>query len=193
MTKALSVDLRERVVAVIDGGLSRRQAAARFGVSVSSAIRWHALARQTGTAMPRQQGGDRRSGRVEAHGDVILAAVAKQPDITLAELCELLAGTVSALASRRFGGSSRGGRSRSKKSGHAAEQDRPDVVSRREAWFEGQLDLDPHTLVFIDETGPAPRWRGSMVERREGHGSERVSRMATGRQQPSPGRCGSPA
>ena len=92
MTKALSVDLRERVVAVIDGGLSRRQAAARFGVSVSSAIRWHALARRTGTAVPRQQGGDRRSGRVEAHGDVILAAVAKQPDITLAELRELLAG-----------------------------------------------------------------------------------------------------
>ena len=85
MTKSLSVDLRERVVAVIDGGLSRRQAAARFGVSVSSAIRWHALARRTGTAMPRQQGGDRRSGRTEAHADVILAAVAKQPDITLAE------------------------------------------------------------------------------------------------------------
>jgi transposase len=40
-----------------------------------------------------------------------------------------------------------------KKTGHAAEQDRPDVLSRREAWFEGQLDLDPDTLVFIDETG----------------------------------------
>jgi transposase len=40
-----------------------------------------------------------------------------------------------------------------KKTGHAAEQDRPDVLSRREAWFDGQLDLDPHTLVFIDETG----------------------------------------
>ena len=38
MTKALSIDLRERVVAVIDGGLSLRQAAARFGGSVSSAI-----------------------------------------------------------------------------------------------------------------------------------------------------------
>ena len=37
MTKALSIDLRERVVAVIDSGLSRRQAAARFEVSVSSA------------------------------------------------------------------------------------------------------------------------------------------------------------
>ena len=92
MTKALSIDLRERVVAVIDGGLSRRQAAARFGVSVSSAIRWHALARRTGTAMPRRQGGDRRSSRIEAHADVILAAVAKQPDITLAELRERLAG-----------------------------------------------------------------------------------------------------
>jgi transposase len=92
MTKALSVDLRERVVAVIDGGLSRRQAAARFGISVSSAIRWHALVRRTGTATPRQQGGDRRSGRVEAHADMILAAVAKQPDITLAELRKLLAG-----------------------------------------------------------------------------------------------------
>ena len=39
-----------------------------------------------------------------------------------------------------------------KKSAQAAEQDRPDVLKRREAWFEGQLDLDPERLVFIDET-----------------------------------------
>lgn len=44
-----------------------------------------------------------------------------------------------------------------KKTGHAAEQDRPDVLSRREAWFDGQLDLDPHTLVFIDETGASTK------------------------------------
>jgi transposase len=44
-----------------------------------------------------------------------------------------------------------------KKTGHAAEQDRPDVLSRREAWFEGQLDLDPHALVFIDETGASTK------------------------------------
>ncbi len=92
MTKALSIDLPERVVAVIDGGLSRRQAAARFGVSVSSAIRWHALVRRTRTAKPRRQGGDRRSDRIDAHADVILGGVAKHPDITLAELRELLAG-----------------------------------------------------------------------------------------------------
>lgn len=33
------------------------------------------------------------------------------------------------------------------------EQDRPDVLKRREDWFEGQLDLNPERLVFIDETG----------------------------------------
>lgn len=40
-----------------------------------------------------------------------------------------------------------------KKSAHALEQDRPDVLKRRRAWFDGQLDLDPAKLVFIDETG----------------------------------------
>ena len=92
MAKSLSIDLRERVIAVIDGGVSRRQAAARFGVSVSSAIRWHALARRSGDATPKRQGGDRRSGRIEAYAGVILDAVAKQSDITLAELRNLLAG-----------------------------------------------------------------------------------------------------
>jgi len=40
-----------------------------------------------------------------------------------------------------------------KKSAHALEQDRPDILKRRRDWFEGQLDLDPAKLVFIDETG----------------------------------------
>ncbi len=36
---------------------------------------------------------------------------------------------------------------------HALEQDRPDLLKRRQDWFDGQLDLDPARLVFIDETG----------------------------------------
>ena len=44
-------------------------------------------------------------------------------------------------------------RSRLKKSAHAAEQQRPDVLKQRRDWFAGQLDLDPTRLVFIDETG----------------------------------------
>ena len=42
-----------------------------------------------------------------------------------------------------------------KKTAHAAEQDRPDVKTAREAWFEGQPDLDPARLVFLDETWTA--------------------------------------
>ena len=38
-----------------------------------------------------------------------------------------------------------------KKTGHAAEQDRVDILSQREAWFDGQLNLDPKRLVLIDE------------------------------------------
>jgi len=40
-----------------------------------------------------------------------------------------------------------------KKTAHADEQNRPDVVRRREVWFENQPDLEPERLVFIDETG----------------------------------------
>jgi hypothetical protein len=67
MGRALSVDLRDRVVAAIAGGLSRREATVRFGVSAA----------------------------------------------------------------------------------HATEQDRPDILKRREDWFEGQLDPHPDRLVFI--------------------------------------------
>jgi transposase len=75
MSKALSVDLRDRVVAAIEGGLSCRQAALRFGVSASSAIRWRVLSRTKGDVRPGPLGGDRRSGRIEAHADLILELV----------------------------------------------------------------------------------------------------------------------
>ena len=91
MSKALSLDLRTRVLAAIAGGLSCRQAAARFGVSASSAIRWRALERQQGDARPKALGGDRRSGLIEAHAGLILALIEDKPDMTLEELRAALA------------------------------------------------------------------------------------------------------
>lgn len=91
MGRMLSRDLRDRVVAAVAAGLSCRQAAVRFGVSASSAIRWRQLALQNGTPAAKRQGGDNRSGRIEAHADFLLATVAAQDDITLAELQALLA------------------------------------------------------------------------------------------------------
>jgi len=90
MAHALSMDLRLRVVAVIADGLSCRQAADRFGVSPSSAIRWRQLERERGSCAPRKLGGDRRSGRIEAEAGFILSQVAATPDITLSELAEKL-------------------------------------------------------------------------------------------------------
>ena len=53
-----SMDLRERVVAAVKTeGLSRRAAAARFGVSYSAAIEWLKRVEETGSAAPRQVGG----------------------------------------------------------------------------------------------------------------------------------------
>ena len=91
MSKALSVDLRERVVAAIEGGLSCHRAAKRFGVSASSAIRWRALERRQGDVRPGPLGGDRRSGRIEAQADLILGLIEAKPDITLAEIEAVLA------------------------------------------------------------------------------------------------------
>jgi transposase len=91
MGKALSIDLRERVIAAVNEGTSRREAAVRFGVSASSAIRWCALERETGDPRSKPQGGDRRSARIEAEASRILALVEERPDITLAELQAKLA------------------------------------------------------------------------------------------------------
>ncbi|AWV20120.1 Transposase (plasmid) [Roseomonas mucosa] len=86
MSKALSVDLRERVVAAVVAGASCRAAAARFGVSASSAIRWRALSREAGSVAPGPLGGDRRSAHIEAHAALILALMERKSDISLTEI-----------------------------------------------------------------------------------------------------------
>jgi transposase len=91
MPNSLSFDLRSRVLSAVDVGLSCRQAAARFGVSASSVIRWQALRRLGGDGRPKPQGGDRLSRRTEAHGDLIRALLVETPDITLPELKTRLA------------------------------------------------------------------------------------------------------
>ena len=91
MAKALSLDLRERVVAAVAGGMSRRRAATRFGVSAASAVRWKALEARQGDARSKPAGGDRLSHRIEAHADFILGELDKRRDITLAEMRALLA------------------------------------------------------------------------------------------------------
>ena len=93
MAQSLSVDLRRRVVAAVESGMSRRQAAERFGVGVSSAIRWVAQWRLTGDLSPKPRGG-LRPGRIEGHGDLIMAWVETEPDLTLQEIAAKLEAVV---------------------------------------------------------------------------------------------------
>ncbi len=86
MTKPLSLDLRERLISAVEDGMSRRAAAARFGIAASTAIKWVDQWCRTGDVRPRPQGGDYRSHRVEAHADEVLALIAETPDITLGEI-----------------------------------------------------------------------------------------------------------
>lgn len=91
MPSALSIDLRERVVAAMAEGASRHRAAARFGVSASSASRWAGRLRREGRVAPRPRGGDQRSLAIEAHAGLIRATYEAQPTICLHELCAALA------------------------------------------------------------------------------------------------------
>jgi transposase len=151
---AMSKDIREKVVKAIKGGMSRRQAAARFDVGPATAVRWAKRVETTGDVAPMKMGGDRRSQRIEAHAGFILKEIKTKPDTTIMELRDKLRerhglsfgyGTVWRFLARHK-------ITRKKKTGHASEQEREDVEASREAWFEGQLDLDPKKLVFIDET-----------------------------------------
>ena len=86
MGQSLSLDLRVRLLAAIDAGMSCRGAATRFGVAPSTAIRWQAQRRETGSFAPKPQGGDMRSGRVEERRADILAMWEARKDISLEEL-----------------------------------------------------------------------------------------------------------
>jgi transposase len=97
-----SDDLRLRVTEAVASGSSRRQAAARFGVSVSSAIRWSARAASEGSAAPRKQGRPAGKGPLAAYLDYLIAVVEAVPDITMPELAVRLQaerGVVAANAS----------------------------------------------------------------------------------------------
>jgi transposase len=90
MARAYSWDLRARVVAAVDRGASCRSAAASFGVSVSSVVKWAQRWRQTGTWASKPMGGDHRS-RLTSERGWLIGRIAAVPDLTLQEIRRELA------------------------------------------------------------------------------------------------------
>lgn len=82
MTAPLSNDLRERVVAAIMAGESCRSVAARFGVAVSSVVKWSQRYRATGSVAPDKMGGHRKR-VLDAHRDFIIERINQTPHQTL--------------------------------------------------------------------------------------------------------------
>ena len=96
MARPYSEDIRERVVARIEGGASRREAAEHFDICPSSAIKWMQRLEKTGSCAAKPMGGSLSP--LDRHRQELLALIAETPDATLDEI-------VSAMHKRKIPGS----------------------------------------------------------------------------------------
>jgi transposase len=94
-----SIDLRNRVIAEVEEDASRHEAAERFKVSVSSAIRWSRPFNQTGSGQPRVRGGRPRS-PLAPHAPWLFDLIAAAPDLTLEEIVARIGKELGATTSR---------------------------------------------------------------------------------------------
>ena len=155
MGEAHRQDLRERVIAAMDGDGEAYKLAPLFRVSVSYIYKVLGRRRSTGeTTARRWAGGAKaqagRAGRsaVPARGRSARRHAGRAPGMALERArgdSEHWLPVEAAAASR----------SDARKSARAAEQDRPDVARARQEWRAGQAELNRASLVFIDETGAA--------------------------------------
>lgn len=147
MTRAYSMDLRERAIARVLAGESVRSVAAALSISAASVVRWSQRQRRTGSAAPGKIGGHRQP-VLGAHRDWLLERA--KNDFTLRGLVAELAergGKVDYVQVWRFVHDEE---LSFKKSVLPAEQLRPKVARRREQWRKYQGRLDPTRLVFVD-------------------------------------------
>ncbi len=85
MTRALSNDLRERVVEAVGAGENCRSVASRFGVAVSSVVKWSQRYRATGSVAPGKMGGHRKR-ILEPHRAFIVERINQTSELSLHRL-----------------------------------------------------------------------------------------------------------
>ena len=84
MARAYSADMRERVIARVESGASRREAAEHYEVSASTAVIWVKCFRETGRCSAKPRGGS--TSPLEQHAEFLLALIEDEPDLTLDEV-----------------------------------------------------------------------------------------------------------
>lgn len=181
MAKPLSEDLRIRTVRAVEGGMSRRAAAERFGISVASAVRFVRDWRESGTTKAKRQGGDQRSQRIEEYHDAIMGAIEAKPDMTLVEIAEMLKSEFGA----SFAPSSiwrfldRHGITFKKK---RTQPSRIGLMLRRRArpGANSRRSLTPTSWSSSTRPGPRPKWRGFTAAQNAANDAAPRSRMVIG-------------
>jgi transposase len=147
-----SLDLRERILAAVDHhDGSIRWIARIFRVSTSFIVRLLPRRRAAGTIAPKPH----RGGPPPALGPADLERLAtlahEQPDTTLEQLKQQ-GGFRCSLKTLWFA-LDRLDLTRKKKSLYADQRNRPDVQAKREQFRRDVDEIEPKTLVFVDETG----------------------------------------
>jgi len=90
MGKSLSLDIRERVVSLVEDGSSCHEAARRLRISAASAVRLMQRKRRTGSVAAAAQGRPRLS-KLDAVSGFLKTQIEATPDKTMPELAaELL-------------------------------------------------------------------------------------------------------
>src|SRR5215475_679229 len=84
MPRAYSADMRARVIARVESGASRREAAEHYEVSASTAVTWVKCFRESGRCAAKPRGGS--VSPLEEHKEFLLALIDEQPDLTLDEV-----------------------------------------------------------------------------------------------------------
>ena len=84
MPKAYCADIRMRVIARVEGGASRREAAEQLDISPSAAVKWVKCFQETGSCAAKPRGGS--TSPLEAHAPWLLTLIEGQPDLTLDEV-----------------------------------------------------------------------------------------------------------
>jgi transposase len=83
MPNPYPTEMRERVIARVESGASRREAADHFEISASASVKWMQRWRDTGSSLAKPRGGS--TSPLEKSAKWLLALIARQPDLTLDE------------------------------------------------------------------------------------------------------------
>lgn len=159
--EAMTKGERQRIIHLYNQGWTTRRIAESLGRSPAGIRRIRQQFRERGTLEPRKRGNGPPPKVTEQDRQRLAELVRQHPDATLDELLELsglpVCRSTIDVHLRRLRISFK------KKVLYAAEQDRPDVAQRRSQWRMNLPALDPHKLIFIDET-----WAKTNMTRRRG-------------------------